>query len=335
MNVSVQIDDRVRLMASVLLLTKFVSENPGSKPHPLRVETLEFLREHDSHPCVEACRGLPRRHWMSAFYCCAVQLRRDGSVFSLPKLDGSHEGEDDFADFEQAGYPALLSRFREDTGIDSLWRRTDELWSEAVHDCRTLLGDSNLDEFVELCFGRVRHKLVFVPNPLDPPTFGFGPSDGQTAYCIMGPPWVPQDTADAVRYASYGRSLAYVAFHELAHSLWNDARNQCPSIVNETGAWDHSMVLKGYFPKMYESWSGRLDEIVIRALTALYCKELEGEPAAQLMLKKEKDESGIDVIDRVFLCLHHYIQRRRCGEYSGLVEYLPVLAKEVQKSVSK
>jgi len=97
------VDDRVRLTASLLLLTKFVRENSGSKVHPLRVETLEYLRGKESHPCVTVCRELAEQHWMSVFYCYAVVLRQEALVFSSPEPGEAEEGADHYiVSFRQA-----------------------------------------------------------------------------------------------------------------------------------------------------------------------------------------------------------------------------------------
>lgn len=89
------------------------------------------------------------------------------------------------------------------------------------------------------------------------------------------------------------------------------------------------MTLKGWFPKMYLTWEEQFDEIFIRAATALYCEQLEGEASARTMLDKEKEKFGIDVIDHMFWCLREYLSARRRGEYHSLSEYLPVLAEEL------
>ena len=80
---------------------------------------------------------------------------------------------------------------------------------------------------------------------------------------------------------------------------------------------------------MYQTWDNRFNEIFIRAATALYREQLEGEASARAMLDKEKQDFGIDIIDRMFLCLRGYLYARRCNEFRNLGEYLPSLSREL------
>jgi hypothetical protein len=267
---------------------------------------------------------------MSAFYCYAVLLEQASKSFAL-RGDAVPTGYNTqyMKHFEEERYSDLLRRFYEDTEIGLFWARTDDLWCEVQEDCHGCLQRSGLDEFLELLFGAVPYQMVLAPNPLDPPTFGFGPDDGTTAYCIWGPPNVPLNSQEPVRYARYGHELAYMAFHEFAHSLWDNSRKQYPALIDRTRSLGAAMTLKGWFPKMYSTWEEQFDEIFIRAATALYHEQLEGEAAARAILDKEKKEFGIDVIDRMFGCLQQYLSARRCGECHSLREYLPVLAEEL------
>lgn len=330
MAIEIKIDDRIRLVASVLLLTKFVNENSGWKPHPLRVQTIEYLEAYREHPCATVSREIAESWWMSAFYCYAVLLKQASGVFAI-RQDAIPCGYDTqyVKHFEEKGYSNLLRCFYEDTEIGLFWNRTDELWHEVQHDCHRCLHGNGLDEFLELFFGAFPYQMVLVPNPLDPPKFGFGPNDGTTIYCIWGPPAVPLGSEDPVRYARFGRQLAHMAFHEFAHSLWDNSRKQYPVLIDKTASLGGTMTLKGWFPKMYETWEEQFDEIFIRAATALYHEQLEGEASACAMIDKEKEEFGIDVIDRMFWCLRGYLSARRRGEYHSLSEYLPVLAEEL------
>jgi hypothetical protein len=269
MSIDIRIDDRIRLVASVLLLTKFVDENSGWQPHPLRTGTLAFLRAYESHPCITASREIAGSQWMSAFYCYAVLLEPEAGTFALrPDAVPAVYNARFVKDFEERGYSDLLRRFYEDTEIARFWSRTEDLWREVLEDCRYCLQGCGLDEFLSLFFGAFPCRLAVVPNPLDPPTFGFGPSDGTTAYAIWGPPAVPPDSEEPVRYARYGNELARSVFHEFAHSLWDDARKGYPALMEKTLPLEDEMVLKGWFPTMYPTWEQRLDEIVIRAATA-------------------------------------------------------------------
>ena len=336
MAIQVQTDDRIRLTASVLLLTKFVEENPGFKPHPLKTATLEHLIPHADHPCAVASREIAEACWMSAFYGFAVGLhgprKRFGPREGVLPFGGDPRFLQWLKPFPEKNYACLLGSFYEDAAMGPFWEGTAALWEEVAADCRACLEDCGLERFLELLFGSSPLGLTLVPNPLDPPTFGFGPNDGETIYAIYGPPTVPLDTDRSVSYSGYGSEFAYLAFHEFSHTLWDKAREQHPAAIEQTAPLEAKMKLTGWFPEMYETWDIRFDEIFIRAATALYHEYLEGEAAAQAALDREKRDFGIDLVEPVFLCLRDYLAARERGEYRNLGEYLPVLAASLTES---
>lgn len=266
---------------------------------------------------------------MDTFYQYAVLLdQRSGFVLMRDAVFNKHNSER-LASFKEKGYSGLLRSFYDDTDIASLWKSTDDMWCEVQRDCNACLQTSKLGDFLELFFGASPYRMAFVPNPLDPPTFGFGLNDGTTAYCTFGPPTIALDGEEPVKYSSYGNGLTYNAFHEFAHSLLNNAIDKWPAIIDETKTVETTMTLKGWFPNMYQAWDNRFKEIFIRAATALYREQLEGEASARAMLDKEKQDFGIDIIDRMFLCLRDYLYARRRNEFRNLGEYLPSLSREL------
>ena len=68
MAIQIQLDNRIRLVASVLLLAKFVDENSGWQSHLLKRHTLEYLKAYEGYPCAVVSRELAEFQWMPAFY---------------------------------------------------------------------------------------------------------------------------------------------------------------------------------------------------------------------------------------------------------------------------
>jgi len=189
LSIQVQFDDRIRLVSSIFLLTKFVNENSGFKPHPLKVRTIEYLEPHRDHPCAVASREIAETYWMVDFYEYAILLDRTFAIRG--DAVATEHGKGRVRYFKERGYSDLLQRFYKDTEIILLWNRTDDLWREVQRDCHACLQANCFEDFLGLFFGESPYQMMFVLNPLDPPTFGFGLNDGMTAYCTFGPPTVP------------------------------------------------------------------------------------------------------------------------------------------------
>jgi len=333
MRIRVEIDDRLRLISSLLTLAGFDWGDPAWRRHPLRVLTDKLLGPHECHVCASVTRELAREHFMSVFYGYGVLLAGLNEGLARREEAPSRDWEEHFAPLDAVGYPELLMRFHEDTGLGAFWERTDDLWQQECAACRGLLDNGGVEEFLDLLFGPSLCALALVPAPLDPFNWGFGVSSASTAYAICGPPLEfvfgpegrPSTQLEPV-FGNYGKRLWGFASHELAHTLLCAALEPHTAVIDELAPLGDLMELRGWFPDMYEGWPKRFEEVLLRAAGALYWREREGEARAHEELRREKTEFGIDLVDDVYECLSSYLDGRRTGGYAGLSEYIPELA---------
>lgn len=123
MNLVVRYDDRIRLTASALLLTKFVHENTEFKWHPLKVQTLRYIEHLKDHPFIVLVNELSTRHWMNDFYSIAVLVNWSGSRFLLP--DSVYN---QMPHLRSGQYTELMTQFYADSKLNFLWRENSEEW---------------------------------------------------------------------------------------------------------------------------------------------------------------------------------------------------------------
>lgn len=201
--IHIEIGDRFRATACCLLLTPYAEENlTYHLPHPLRVATLAAIKSHRDH----ACAKLFREHaaagnfggqfyslgaWLTTCHpfswtASPAEIISQGGIWpeALERLaaDGS--------------YPALLTSFLEDAKLPRVWRSLQREWTRVAEQCRAALIRYDVEGWMIAFWGPPTKRLVLVPNPTDPPTFGFGPSNRTEALCIVGPPAVPKETPD-------------------------------------------------------------------------------------------------------------------------------------------
>lgn len=79
-----------------------------------------------------------------------------------------------------------------------------------------------------------------------------------------------------------------MAVHEFAHTFHGDLHKQCPDITRQTAQLDEKVKPRGWFADIYDNWEIRLDEILIRATTALFLSCVESEASAEAALEKER-----------------------------------------------
>lgn len=262
----------------MLLLTDLIHMNDYWKYPTVKTLVLEHLEPYRDHPCAVAAREMdPTKSMGAAFQCFAVHLRAEGDRF-IVRTDLPDFGQE----FLERDFGRLLSDFYLSTGLPELWARTSGLWEETVHDCRALLAEEDPGPFLDLFYGNIAADLVVVPSPLNATSFSYGPCAGNVAYAIIGPPNVPKDSPDEVRYLSLGRSFQRNVFHELSHSLLNMAEDRVPEVASRAYDAFGSMPTNEKFRDIYESEPSRLwfDELLIRAATALYEKEMGRTEAA-------------------------------------------------------
>lgn len=330
MPIEIRIDDRTRAVSSVMLLTDFVDENKGcGERHPLKVRTIEYLADFEDHPCAVAARKLAPDNFMHRFHSYALALPleiwtecgSDGTTLKEPLLAGEC-----FNTFDEVDFGSLLYQFCARADLRALWNETQAEWETARKDCAEIVRNGKVEEFIDLLYGQTDLRLVVIPDPLDPPTFGLAPSDGHTCHAVLGAP-VTNDRNPSGRYSYDPKMTADIVFHEFSHALWRAARDAYPAILEETAFLQNTMEYRGYFPGSYPDWDIQLDEIVIRAATAHYTAYRDGDEKAQAFLDHEKQEYGIELIDTVFHALGRYMEARKRGEYDGLSEFVPVLSQ--------
>lgn len=335
MPIHVEQDDRIRLTGSVLLLTDLINENSSWKPPAVKVASLEHLAPYRDHPCARAARELdPLSSMGSAFYCYAVLLEGREGKFACKRQPGpSDRYEVELQEyrrrFDSLRFSDLLWDFYRDTGLARFWEMAASHWEETVADCRALLAQEDPGPFLDIFYGLAAENLVVVPNPLNPTSFGYGPRDGRTAFCIAGPPNVSMTSMEPVRYSMFGRDFQSFLFHEFSHTLLDMAKAAIgPEVERRLYDAFRGMPFNGKFARLYDTPDARLrfDEILIRAATALYEREMGRESSASEYLSRQKDEYGLGWVEALFEALQGYLVQRRTGRYGSLAEYLPVLA---------
>ena len=308
MSIRVEIDDRVRLTSSALLLTRFREEQSCFKHHPLNDIVFHRIENHKQHPFIKLVNQLSENYWMDKFFAMAVSLELcDGVFVPNPELKYS------FPD----NYGEMIQQFSQDARLNELWCQTSLLWDRVCSDCSMLLSNGNVEDFLELMFGPISQKLIVIPAPLIPPSFGFGISNQNATYSVVGPPAISIDDEVIPEYIYWGTLLTSLVVHEFSHSLLL-AEEGHDNLVERTSHLEGSMHLSGYFPDLYSNWEGQLNEMIVRAIEILYLSEEEGEAVAQRRMEKEIEQFGVTLIEPIFYGLKKYIGNRRVGECAKL-----------------
>ncbi|MDH5795307.1 MAG: DUF4932 domain-containing protein [Candidatus Bathyarchaeota archaeon] len=361
--ITVCVDDRVRLISSILALTVGNAEIEGwAHPHPLRLAIQKFLKPFRSHPCVlmfdQICQRIPAEIPSgSLFYPVATLLKKPPRITwdtSTPYSRGIREGlEDAYGTWIQDEpyrtlirpliqpvldvsdkLPCLLSDFYSATKIAESWEEHRRWWKEAVQQCREILSSRQISQWLGDFYGETGGGFFLIPNLTDPPSDSFGFTRRNRTYAIVGPPSVPKRIEACDSDHQYGRRPGYLvntAFHEFSHGLVKSYLVRSSELIHGTESLSKRNRLRGWFASTYPIWRIQFEEIFIRASTALFLAQRRGESAAEEFLEGEKKQHGIYAIDEFYERLHEYIEGKRSGRYTDLAEYLKSWSRSIGK----
>lgn len=148
-------------------------------------------------------------------------------------------------------------------------------------------------------------------------------------------PGYPNKDPDAV---SHTTSLPQASLEQATTERWDvrsrrhDARRLPASLfsigrVPAGERYGYSHISEGSLPLARH----RADEMIIRALEALYLYESQGMSAAEQKLSYQESEYGIPLIHPIFKLLSGYLEDRRKGKYNGLRDFMPESADQLTR----
>jgi len=122
-----------------------------------------------------------------------------------------------------------------------------------------------------------------------------------------------------------------MAFHEFSHGFLGRILSANKKLIKDTEHLSTRNKMKGYIPKVYFTWENQLMEILIRACTALFISDTEGESTAIEFLEEEKKKYGISLVDDIYSGLKYYNNKRKTEPAMKLSDYLPMLFASLSK----
>ncbi len=331
--IDVRTEDRFRNTAACLLLTPYIDENlEHYLPHPLRATVLTAVEPHRDHPCAALFRDLLAATGFGQFYCLASWLT------STPPFKWTGPPADMIEHFHlpphlrqqwrelsiTERWPQLLTSFSDDAGMGALWRELEPDWDRICRQCREGLDAHSVEDWMASFWGPPAKRMALVPNPTDPPGFGFGPTNRTDAFCLLGPPTVQKDTPEAEREAHFdysrGETIADLTVHEFGHTFLASVHAQVVDVAEHTADTGASLHVRSWFRDSYPSWTTRLEEIILRAVQGVWRAECVSRGSADRFIQEEVDRFGLDVLPDVYQALLEARERNTRPGPAGAVE---------------
>lgn len=318
-DVTVRLDDRIRLVSAVLALTtypeKIQAEHPhGSHPHA-RTYRRQF-KEHMSHPAVTGMQSLlDNGAPLEAMFTLVAHLPFPTfAVGGLPK-------------WVPTDWNKHLADFYEVTNLKTWWQAESSPWDEAMSQCQAAFKDVDFKTFLTKFMGTVTEDFVFQPNISYPSHLDLGMRVGKNELIAVCPPRLawgdsnPWPYEEDIHYlhgaslAQYIRLILVPYLRENAESVGEAAQNELP--------------VSDKFRAEFPTWGDQFVNIFLMGTVAIYLEEQdEREGAAYLQQKVKRD--GVTILPGAVSVLKRYLQEKDSGKFNELADFMPVFPKQLK-----
>ncbi len=310
MRIDVDLDNRLRLICSVLLTTDWADVSAAGpdgqrwKWHPIKRRVYDHVQAFRDHRAAVITRERYAEIGAGPFITLAMMLGETSGQWviesdareTVARYGWPAEAVDGLELMSSDDYVATLTVFQRDASLPALWEEMANDWERVLDECRAVLDQRAIADSVQLIFRADTLDLRLVPAPELPVTNGYGPRDRHRAYCCLGPPNVAEDDPQEVSFLVCRDRSPDIIFHEFAHSLWADMRRHAPDIDQRLAPLQKKIHLKGYLAADPSPWPFLLDEIMTRVATVLHIEHVDGPEAAAKQIQHEHDTYGLTCV---------------------------------------
>lgn len=318
-DVTVRLDDRVRLFATVLALTRYPDHAQQVKPHLTHGharDTRKHLAAHAAHPVVGGMQAmLDQRVSMEAIFTMALAMR-------WPQLT-----LDAFPRWMPGGWDAALRDFYTTSGVQGWWATNAHAWDKSLHDAQSVMTGFTIKPLFSSFLGPVTETLVLLPHITYPAHHEVALRLAGTLYLLVpprlawgdSPPWpYNEDPAHLFRAAinGYGRLLLMAYLRDKTEAISEASQTALP-------------VSEG-FARRYPTWVDQFTALFIAGTTALYLEEHVSKAEFDSYVLMERKTRDMDILPSVIHVLRRFLTETAGDKFKTLIDYLPVFARQVR-----
>jgi hypothetical protein len=183
--VSVSVDNRVRLAAAVLAASRWPDHEQVEAPHAVHTHakmTRQYVSDFADHPAASTINNLLEMGSLDLSELFTAVLR-----CSWPLLEPTETLPEGFAD---GIFLEQLADFYTDSAIAAFfWSDNNAVWDGAAQDLAAIFKGSKLPAFLDKLTGReLGRNIIIVPNLSYPTLQAIGVETAETFHLILPPP---------------------------------------------------------------------------------------------------------------------------------------------------
>jgi hypothetical protein len=318
-DVTVRLDDRIRLMSAALAATDWPEKSQERQPHGTHAHaraTRKYLDPHKSHPAIQTMQSLlDQGAPLEAMFTLAIQLDWPGlEIDELPR-------------WVPAGWNSQLKDFYKTANLAKWWKDEDQVWKNSITESEKMFKGIEFRPFLKPFLGEVSEELIFIPSISYPTNLEIGIRHENELVCVTPPrlawgdsaPWpFDEDPGHVYRAAlsQYGRLLMLTYLRENAEQLAPVAETPLP--------------VSDQFRAKFPTWQEQFTNLFVAAAAALYLEKTISKAEANAYILMERRTNGMVILPAMVSVLRRYLSEYEKGRYQSIIDFLPVFPKQLR-----
>lgn len=330
-DITVTIDDRIRLLSVVLAASNHPEKAQQKKrhqPHAHARSTRKYLLDngYDTHPAVQGLQTmLDRDVPLTALYTLVMMCEwQEMKIKAMPP-------------FVPKKWNEQLWDLYQTAKMQEFWDNDNDAWQQAEIQSKHVFDNVQLHEFLTPFIGEFKEKLTFMPNLGYPADENIGIRVGNQLIAITPPPLAWGDSRpwsfdeESMYHNSYraclyefGRMLLHVYLQKHADKLEEASKKAIPVDDN--------------FKAEHPTWEDQFTELFVSSIVAIYLEDHMSKGEAKSYILMEKKAHGMTILPGAVSVMRRYLQEVGGNRYNNLSEFLPIfpsqlrVAKKIVKS---
>ncbi len=317
-DITVRLDDRIRLMSALLAATDWPDKSQERQPHGTHAHargTRKYLAEFASHEAVQTLQNLLNQGApLEAMYTFALCLSWPGLELEIDRLPG----------WVPPTWIPNLRNFYQKSNLAGWWEQESAVWQKSLDDSRKMFKTVAFKPFLKPFLGEIAEELIFVPNISYPTDQEIGIRFGKELLCIApprlawgdSPPWpFDEDAAHIYRSAlsQHGKMLLNGFLRVNSHKIPETAKSPLP-ITNQ-------------FAALHPTWEEQFTALFVAAAVAIYLEDHVNKAEAKAYVLMARKAQGLTILPGMVSVLRRYMTEHEAGRYESLIDFLPVFPK--------
>jgi hypothetical protein len=318
-DVTVKLDDRVRLLSAVLAASRYPDQAQERRPHGTHAHaraTRKLLVPFKDHAAVGMVQNLlDQGAPLEALFTLVMAARFPEMTVERPPR------------WLPAGWSDAMADFYTRANLSGWWQEEDAAWQKAREDATKVLEKANFKPFLRPFVGDVTENLIFIPNISYPTNHEMGLRLVRDLVALIpprlawgdSPPW-PYDEDPTHVYraalAQYGHMLMMAYLRAHAQQVAEAAQTPLP--------------VSDQFGVKYPTWTEQFTSLFVAGAVAIYLEEHVSKAEADAYLLMERKVRGMTILPGVVSVLRRYLGELEARRYQSLIDFLPLFPKQLR-----